>query len=195
MKKSNILACFLSLFLGVCVCRHDQVRHTDKRIANITPWIKTRVEFLKLMPKNGIVAEVGVNWGEFSDLILLYTDPKHLYLIDIWENENQYNQVKDMFADNSRVTVIRIDSIKATKLFEDNSFDWVYIDADHSYFAVKNDLNAWIKKIKPGGMLAGHDYVFLQSVVIAVNEFLLENNLNMTYLSTDFFSSFAVKKN
>lgn len=42
--------------------------------------------------------------------------------------------------------------------FQDGSLDLVYLDADHSYAAVKADIAAWFPKVKPGGIFAGHDF-------------------------------------
>ena len=61
-------------------------------------------------------------------------------------------------------------SVSAAKHFEDNSLDFVFIDADHSYESVLSDLHAWHSKVKPGGILAGHDYP-QEGVAAAVNEF------------------------
>ena len=56
--------------------------------------------------------------------------------------------------------IIRMDSSKASGLYDDNSLDFVFIDADHSYEKVLEDIKAWLPKIKIGGILAGHDYDF-----------------------------------
>jgi predicted O-methyltransferase YrrM len=62
---------------------------------------------------------------------------------------------------------------EASKLFEDGSLDGVFIDADHSYEAVKQDIQNWLPKIRVGGILAGHDYnSTFQEVMKAVNELL-----------------------
>ncbi len=50
----------------------------------------------------------------------------------------------------------------AVKDFEDNSLDFVYIDANHEYDYVKQDITEWTKKVKPGGIVAGHDYIRLR---------------------------------
>lgn len=56
------------------------------------------------------------------------------------------------------ITPIRKSSIEASKQFEDNSIDIVYIDAGHLYEDVKSDIESWYPKVKPGGIISGHDY-------------------------------------
>ena len=66
---------------------------------------------------------------------------------------------------------MRLESIKAAAIFPDFYFDLVYIDADHSYDAVKKDIDYWSRKVKLEGILAGHDYNMV-SVKKAVDECL-----------------------
>jgi cephalosporin hydroxylase len=56
--------------------------------------------------------------------------------------------------------------------FEDNSLDFVFIDASHDYQSVKQDIEAWLPKVRSGGIIAGHDYEpnEFPGVVQAVNE-------------------------
>jgi hypothetical protein len=66
-------------------------------------------------------------------------------------------------------------SLDAVSRFGDHSLDFVFIDASHEYEDVKADIIAWIPKIKPGGVLAGHDYYiddfdYYPGVKQAVNE-------------------------
>lgn len=65
--------------------------------------------------------------------------------------------------------IFRRDSVEGSEWYENKSLDFVFIDADHSYAAVKADIEAWLPKIKSGGVLAGHDYDF-PDVRKAVNE-------------------------
>lgn len=53
---------------------------------------------------------------------------------------------------------VRLESVEAAATYEDNSLDFVFIDADHTYDAVKSDILAWLPKIKINGIISGHDY-------------------------------------
>jgi hypothetical protein len=189
--------------------------HTLKKWPSPTFWIKSRhTQFLEHVAHEGIIAEIGVHKGEFSDSLLRFTNPKKLYLIDCWEyqdplvyddsantphaeQEKLYQQTLMRFAEDSRVEVVRKYSKDAVNLFENESLDLVYIDANHAYDAVKDDLNIWWPKVKKGGMLSGHDYFIHPTfgVIQAVNEFLIEHNLYFSLLTTnDYFDSWAIQK-
>lgn len=72
------------------------------------------------------------------------------------------------------VNPIKMDSVAASKLYADGSLDFVWIDADHEYDAVKADILAWKPKVKATGCLAGHDYYHAhQGVIKAVNELFI----------------------
>ena len=70
----------------------------------------------------------------------------------------------------SIVTVMVTESVRAAKVFGDESVDFVFIDAAHDYESVKADLTAWWPKLKVGGKIAGHDYGW-EGVGEAVHEF------------------------
>lgn len=74
------------------------------------------------------------------------------------------------------VNIIKNDSISASEQYDDNSLDYVFIDACHKYSHVKADLNAWYPKVKPNGFIAGHD-IDRPGVEAAVTEFSRDNNL------------------
>ncbi len=54
--------------------------------------------------------------------------------------------------------VLRMSSLEAAKMFPRKYFDLVFLDSDHSYEAVVNDIKVWLPLIKEGGLLTGHDY-------------------------------------
>jgi hypothetical protein len=74
------------------------------------------------------------------------------------------------------INPIKAVSWEAAELYEDNSLDFVFLDAAHDYESVKKDLNAWFPKIKYSGVFAGHDYPHWE-VYNAVNEFFGEDKI------------------
>lgn len=99
--------------------------------------------------------------------------PFELYAIDLWNrvntktdytrqiNESVFNEfTASLQRENLRtyVNIINDDSAKAAAHFPDRSVDFAFIDANHDYAHVKADIQAWMPKIKIGGMLSGHDY-------------------------------------
>jgi len=186
-----------------------QVRLSQKNINNLKVVLNREI-LLKFLPKNGIVAELGVDRGDFSDEIISLTQPKKLYLIDIWDSE-RYNidkmvYVKKRFQkqiDEGIVTIRRNTSEKELKKFENGYFDWVYIDTAHSYQQTVKELELCRLKVKDGGLIAGHDYcqgnineALAYGVVQAVHQFCIKYDWEFIYLTheTDRNLSFVIKK-
>ncbi len=166
---------------------------------------KTRDYFFgRVMPDNCICAEIGVRTGDNADRILRLSNPQKLYLIDSWDFfksekltdpkelsqiynlEEWYRRVVDKYKNNKNVEIIRELSVIASKQFEDNYFDWVYIDAAHDYESVMEDIESWWTKVKQNGYLCGHDYEDPSTktgngVKLAVDEFCEKNNLELYY--------------
>jgi len=104
--------------------------------------------------------------------------------VDNWEYsdlqkdipENLYENLYETFLENVKPVKHMINPIKllshdASKLYENNSLDFVFIDAAHDYENVKRDIESWLPKIKVGGILAGHDYeTSIDGVKRAVDE-------------------------
>jgi hypothetical protein len=74
---------------------------------------------------------------------------------------------------------IRMTSLDAVSLYENRSLDFIFIDASHEYEDVKKDIIAWYPKLKLGGIIAGHDYTSYDGVKKAVDEILINKNLNI----------------
>lgn len=122
-----------------------------------------------------IIAEIGVNKGETSKLFRNLFPDAQLYLIDPWQLSTDYlfsatpisrkrkhyekahSLVRDEFKDDPHVTILRMSSLEALSHTPDQ-FDLVFIDANHEYDHVKQDILSWLPKVRPGGILAGHDY-------------------------------------
>lgn len=73
-------------------------------------------------------------------------------------------------------TFLRMTSAEAAPTFADATFDFVYIDANHAYEFVKQDMELWYSKVRPGGWIMGHDWPY-PSVQQAVNEFIAARKL------------------
>lgn len=140
--------------------------------------IFNREEFGKLYQEfyqTGKGAEVGVKKGKFSKLILNFWKGE-LLCIDVWTDDEDYRDAKRLLQ-NQAVLIKNLSVVAAMKI-EDESLDFVYIDADHSYENVMNDINAWFPKVRKGGIVSGHDYCrYLEhfGVIEAVNEFCSSN--------------------
>jgi len=155
-----------------------------------------------------IGAEIGVAAGATA-MGLLYHLPKlTLLMVDSWATyspDHPYFKSGDSmaclsrekmdgvmnqaiantdFAKNRR-RIIRNDSAEAASEISDSSLHFAFIDADHTYDAVKRDIAAWWPKIMPGGFLSGHDYGFrhdrrgIWGVTRAVNEFVQVSQLEL----------------
>ena len=157
-----------------------------------------RRALLKLLPSDGVVAEVGVAQGNFSAEILALTHPRKLHLIDLWEssvpgsNDQAFQAISSRFSAEEKqgsVQFHRAYSSDAIRCLPQGSLDWIYLDAGHDYDNVVSDLAAASKAIKPNGLIAGHDYVKWRSwngrfgVVEAVNEFCLSHDFAFRYLT------------
>lgn len=175
-----------------------------------TKLLTNREHLLEVLPKGGIVAEIGVNQGEFSRSILTLNRPKKLHLIDVWGSARYhsglYDNVKAKFATQLSEGTVEINKGYSTEVlptFPDNYFDWVYIDSAHDYQTTADELSILKTKMKDGGFICGHDYVnscwrnaIKYGVVEAVHEFCVKENWEMVYLTSETHQhlSFCIRK-
>lgn len=131
----------------------------------------------KLLKDHGMttIVEIGVYKGEYTEV--LAKAGLKVYAIDPWdeaveypyyngksnpqavEDEN-YAITKKRLEKYSNVILIKRTSMDALELFEDESLDAVYIDGNHSFKYVAEDIASWIKKVRKGGFVCGHDYFY-----------------------------------
>lgn len=118
--------------------------------------------------------EVGVFRGEFAVELLEHWTGRRLILVDTWRHRPDYldswNLSNAEMEENlaltltgtarfgDRVTILRESSVSAAATFADGVLDFIYIDANHSFNSVCQDLAAWYPKVKVGGLISGHDY-------------------------------------
>jgi hypothetical protein len=123
---------------------------------------------------DGTGVEVGVRIGIFSENILRRWRGRTLISVDPWlesapdEAQDRTQAEHDQFYEETvarlgkygeRSVIWRATSTEAAARIEPASLDFVYLDARHDYESVKEDLEHWFDKVRPGGIVAGHDYV------------------------------------
>ena len=184
---------------------------------------QNRESMIRAMLKPGMVGcEVGVFAGEFAES-LVRLQPKELTLIDCWFSEDGmlfsgdvdgnngvslsqeylYGLVVSRFANNPSIKVLRGWTWDILPTLADNSLDYIYVDADHSYEGMKRDLKLLQSKLKPEGLLMGHDYEmnFAKAkipwkfgVQQAVDEFCQETDYKLIAKAMDGCVSFCLQR-
>jgi hypothetical protein len=176
----------------------------------------------KILPKNSVIAEIGIFTGEFTQFILNNLEPKKLYAVDpytsgigvmgsgdvngfnmeFFDLDLLYKFVKNRFITNSNLELCREYGTDFLKRIPDGHLDAIYLDGDHSFENVANELEIARYKVKEGGWIMGHDYKlnpekgnienthYVNSVVDA---FCKKYNLTVESLGNDGIVSFAIK--
>jgi len=197
----------ISIFLNK---KKLSVGNVNKRLE--LPYLLNRLDL------KGEGVEVGVQEGDFSYKILFGSTLKKLYSIDPWkefpkddyvdgsnldqktQNINYLITKIRLFIFGKRSSILRMTSMESSNIFKNNSLDFVYIDANHSYDECKKDIDIWWKKVRNGGVLSGHDY--LNGVVAgtvfgvkdAVDKFVEEENLKLYITEEDYPTWYLLKK-
>ena len=188
-------------------CRNLSEAHVKRLRA-----VPNRETLLQQCSAAEFVAEIGVATGDFSEKILTICSPSKLYLIDAWEmplqpiyGEEGLSIVENRFEDqiaSGQVEIRRGRSLEVIPDLPECSLDLVYIGASHDYQSVKDDLEFVRSKMRPQGLIAGHDYVRWAGhgkrfgVVEAVNEFCINYSFEFAFLSMEADNnwSFGIRK-
>lgn len=146
-------------------------------------------QIVETFPSGSTFVEVGVWKGKSAAYMAveIANSNKNIdfYCVDTWEGsvEHQNNpelpRLFEIFTENMKPVEkyykpMKMKSLEAVHLFEDNSLDFVFIDGSHEYEDVKDDIAFWLPKVKIGGILAGHDYHHQP-----IREAIKYNNLNV----------------
>lgn len=152
-------------------------------------------------PDNSHFVEIGSWMGKSASYMAveIVNSNKNIKFdcIDTWEGSVEHvdrdevkdNTLFDKFISNIEtvknvINPIRMPSLDAVNLYDDNSLDFVFIDASHDYENVKKDIIAWYPKVKSNGLFAGHDYdPSWEGVVRAVDEFINERGYTLSIKS------------
>ena len=162
--------------------------------------------FRMLVPKSGKYVETGSYLGCSATLVSLLSDDILVYCHDIWEEdmanltqESGLPKVVDnyfyKFYENviknkmcNRIIPIRGDSRYTIGIHEDESIDLAFIDGDHSYQGVMNDLKAIYPKVKPGCTILCHDSPLNSESMRAIRDFLNDDTRITCYNFTNMIS-------
>jgi predicted O-methyltransferase YrrM len=118
-----------------------------------------------------IGVEVGVETGGYSWWMCKHCPGLKVYCVDPWmaygnyrrhvtqEQQDGFYETAKKRLENFDCTLIRKFSLDAVRDFEDNSLDFVFIDGNHDFQNCTNDIHEWMKKVRVGGIVAGHDYI------------------------------------
>lgn len=155
--------------------------------------MNSKHDLIKHFAKLGFTtgAEIGVATGAFSEAMLQTIPNLKLYCIDTWHHYrgNPWAGSKERNKKNFEIAtekltkynakIMREMSMEAVKKFEDESLDFVYIDANHSFDYVMADLIEWSKKVKIGGIVSGDDYYHFRKagVIEAVDAYTKAHNI------------------
>ena len=157
---------------------------TYKEIDGFFDYMETFDFLLSKVPTGGTFVECGAWLGKSSSYLCDNArDDINIYIVDSWlgsidERSGPHKlatetDIYKIFLENMgdrKFNPIRALSNVAVQEFEDNSCDVIFIDMDHTYQAVRADINMWLPKVKNGGYLAGHDFAIFPGVRAAVSE-------------------------
>lgn len=172
-------------------------------------------------PSIDTAVEIGVLKGESGRYISNILQPKKLIGIDPYQlYENYTDKPSKEFNDQEQLDKLAAQMIEAYKTynkprhselvrarnhqvvntFADGSLDYVYLDGDHKYDSVKQDIKMWYPKLKVGAILSGHDYCIGSvqekfGVIEAVQEFVAEHKLRLAVTTENFPAWIVCKDN
>jgi predicted O-methyltransferase YrrM len=143
--------------------------YNDAHFVEIGAWQGSSTAFMAVEIINSgknIKFDIVDSWNRFA------IDGLHVLNPELFPDDYVYQ----LFLENMKpvqhvINPIRMDSATAAVNYKDESLDFIFIDADHSYEAVTRDLQAWFPKLKKNGHIAGHDYVDDERVYKAVRDF------------------------
>lgn len=160
--------------------------------------VESRLSMLDKLPKGMRALEIGVAEGGFSAEIWKRLAPSHLTLVDPWEGDRYspgYQMVNQRFAEQIKsgsVSPIKSLSVDYLKGCAGGSFDFIYIDTNHTYGTTIQELRLANCVVASGGFIAGHDYTvgnvvgpMVYGVIQAVNQFCVESNYRFKYLTVE----------
>lgn len=159
-----------------------------------------RREFIQMLAERGAKygVEVGTDHGQYAQQLCEGIPGLRLECVDPWVAYTEGNkvhsqeEVRQIYLEALErlkpydVGFFPMTSMEAVKDFVDNSLDFVFVDGNHEYDYVLEDMTEWYKKLKPGGIMAGHDYkvdpINKYGVIEAVKKFTDDNHISPWFI-------------
>jgi tetratricopeptide (TPR) repeat protein len=170
--------------LEVLAAEIHRVRQAQTRDVSVIQMAAPQLPRRELLPHllnqlglTGAGTEIGVQRGNFSELLLRQWRGGLLYSVDPWRefraadyadvanvsqahhDEFYRTAIQRLMPFQHRSVIWRMTSKEASGLVRDQALDFCYLDGDHSLQGVREDIRLWYPKIKAGGILGGHDYI------------------------------------
>lgn len=179
--------------------RSERIQDTYERYKNR----RRREVLMAVIPAGGVGAELGVHKGHLTPLLVEWLEPKKLYAVDPWYllgptwewaagDKSTVNALARTIRrlrpsiESGQVDVVVQDDLVFLSDLSDGALDWVYIDSSHMYDHTIKELEILLRKVKPGGIIAGDDWQpdpqhRHHGVCKAVREFEAAGHLNIIY--------------
>lgn len=147
-------------------------------------WGQNALAMCEAIP--GLDLTVADMWTEYKDIDRLYPNEKH---------QRFYEKAKEILAPYN-VTFMRMSSMEAVKKFDNESLDFVYLDANHKFDYIMEELIEWSRKVKVGGIISGHDFAHYigQQVVDAVDVYTEVHGIWELFFTDEQVPSFFWRK-
>jgi hypothetical protein len=133
-------------------------------------------DFAKLLGELGFNkgAEIGVERGQFSEILCKNIPNLNLTCIDAWtaipDYRQRHREMQDSFYEMTKnrlapynAKIVKGFSLEAAKDVPDESLDFVFIDANHEFRSCTDDISVWSKKVRKGGIVSGHDFNYFRA--------------------------------
>lgn len=147
-------------------------------------------------------AEIGVWKGGYSATFCAGVPSMHMLCVDPWAQYEGWDDGKAVSKDTindayaiathalagKNATIVRAFSKDAAKDVPDGSLDFCYVDSNHKYGPVLEELALWVPKVRSQGVIAGHDYRIFPDkpyiqVVAAVNEYTKAHGIDPWFIT------------
>lgn len=170
---------------------------------------RTRQQMLARLPKGSVGAEIGVFTGDFSRDLLETVEPSKLHLVDLFQGIAVSGNVDGRFMRRADLAVVRkelaaldprilthaADSVEWLTALHDDALDWVYLDTTHEYGRTIAELEQAWRVVRPGGIIAGHDFSrAFPGVMQAVAEFVTSTGTTLELYDGDLLPSYFIQK-